>query len=131
MSGAQISKKATGSIDQHEHWDDGFVRKVSEGVLAAGVRLDPATLAASPPISIAPGEILRIRVSAQAWIAFSENATALGAATIGTAYNASPVMELNDTTKEYLIAAPPLSALNKNMYVRMSAAPARVEKLNG
>jgi len=126
---AKKDRKSTGLAQQHEHWEDGFAKKVSEGILAAGQRLDPAIQ--NTVTSIEPGDILRLRVSATRYIAFSEDDAALGAATIDAAYAASPVLELSDTSKEYLISAPKPSVRGARIYYRMSAAPVRAEKIQG
>lgn len=135
--GSRVPRKATGSISQHEHWDMGLAKKVSEGILAPGDRLTPASL--TSPVAVRVGDVLRIRVTAQSFIAFSEDDTALGAATINDAYADSPVLELN-SAGVYLIAVPPpaqnregTSAANrtKQMYVKMSSAPARAERICG
>jgi hypothetical protein len=110
--------KTTGpnSIAQEKFIDDCGADKMSD-VISVGTATS-ANMATSS-LQVGKGSVLRVRVGAATFIAFSNDKTALDAATIDAAYVASPCIEL-PAAGTYVIASPA-------KWARASADPVRKE----
>lgn len=102
--------------DQIKYSDERGAGSVTEAVLVQGEVITGDFTAGA--ILVGKGSLLRIRVAATAYVAFSES-SALGAVASST----SPALELF-TAGTYLVRA-------REDYMRSSAALARVEKTEG
>lgn len=110
--------KGPNTITQEQHLDSAQAKKVIGDLLVPGTVVPPATDISAAAIQVGKGNILRIRVAAQTYVAFSAD-PALGAVSATT----SPGIELN-TAGVYLVVA-------TEEFVRASANPARLEIIGG
>ena len=103
-------------IEQLQHQDEAGAKKVMGDVLVPGRVIPPTTNISNDPELVGKGNICRIRVAAQSYVAFGDES--LGTVSVTT----TPGLEL--AIGVHLVVA-------TDDFIRMSANPARIEIIEG